>query len=110
MSRRNDIDRLRDIHQHARWAIEFLEGHQREDLDGDRNFRLLLERYIEIIGEAAARVSDETTSRIPEVPWQDIIGMRNILIHGSFDIDRDILWKTCHDNLPVLVQTLDAHV
>lgn len=76
MSRRSDIDRLRDIRQHAQWAIESLEGHQREGLDGDRNFRLLLERYIEIIGEAAARVSDETTSLIPEVPWQDIIRMR----------------------------------
>lgn len=56
----------------------------------------------EIVGEAATGVSTETRSRSPEVPWPDIIGMRNRLIHAYYDIDLDRVWDTLKDDLPPL--------
>lgn len=110
MSRRSDQDRLEDILDHALGAIDAVKGHQNTDLETDRNFRLLVERYIEIIGEAAARVSDQTKTQLPGVQWENIIGMRNILIHGYFDIDLDILWETAVSNLPALVLAIRSHL
>lgn len=51
-------------------------------------------RAIEVIGEAASRVSDETRAANPAIPWSAIVGMRNRLVHGYFDIDTEIVWKT----------------
>lgn len=62
---------------------------------------------IEIVGEAAARTSDETQLQYPQIPWRDIIGMRNRLIHGYFDIDLDRVWDTVVDDLPSLIDELE---
>ena len=59
-------------------------------------------RCVEMIGEAAARVSDATYSSTPNIPWAAIVGMRNRLIHAYFDIDVDIVWKTVTVELPAL--------
>lgn len=61
---------------------------------------------VEIIGEAAYQVSDETRSRLPDIPWDDIVGMRHRLVHAYFDINLDILWKTVQEDLPLLVKRL----
>jgi uncharacterized protein with HEPN domain len=63
---------------------------------------LSLVKAIEILGEAASRVSEETRSEFCSIPWRDIIAMRNRLIHGYFDINLDIVWKTVTDELPHL--------
>jgi len=65
-------------------------------------------RAIEVLGEAAGKVSDETRSVAPGIPWSSIVGMRNRLIHGYFDIDAEIVWKTVVDELPGLAQQLRA--
>jgi uncharacterized protein with HEPN domain len=65
-------------------------------------------RAIEIIGEAAAKVSPETRSSAPAVPWIGIIAMRNRLIHAYFEIDRDIVWKTATEEIPALQALLRA--
>jgi len=64
-------------------------------------------KCIEIIGEAAARVRGDTQGRYPNIPWMDIIGMRNRLVHVYFDIDLALLWTTLTDDLPKLVQELE---
>ena len=64
-------------------------------------------RNLEIIGEAAARLSDETRAAIPEIPWADVIGMRNRLVHVYFDIDLERLWDTVQQDLPRLAAELD---
>lgn len=56
-------------------------------------------RAIEVIGEAASRVSDETRAANPAIPWSAIVGMRNRLVHGYFDIDTEIVWKTATEEL-----------
>jgi len=61
---------------------------------------------IEIIGEAAARISPETKGRCPEIPWTSIVGARNWLIHAYFDINLDRVWDTITDDLPKLVVEL----
>jgi uncharacterized protein with HEPN domain len=67
---------------------------------------LSLVRCIEIIGEAAARVSAEMRATVPELPWQDIVGMRNRLIQAYFDVDHDRVWDTVERDLPGLIAAL----
>ena len=69
---------------------------------------LALVKAIEIIGEAAYQVSSETRSQIPEVPWEDIMGMRHRLVHAYFDIDLDVLWSTVQNDLPPLIAVLES--
>jgi uncharacterized protein with HEPN domain len=63
-------------------------------------------RVVEIIGEAASRVSAEARAAAPSVPWSAIIGMRNRLVHAYVDVDHDILWKTATEELPHLLAVL----
>jgi uncharacterized protein with HEPN domain len=68
---------------------------------------LSLVRELEIIGEAASNVSRETRSLSTGIPWQDITGMRNRLIHAYFDVDLDTVWSTVTKDLPVLKAELE---
>ena len=65
-----------------------------------------LRTCIGVIGEAAARISPEARQVNPSLPWQDMIDMRNRLIHVCFDVNLDILWDTVTVNLPELVDKL----
>lgn len=78
----------------------------RTDLDKDRFKVLGLMKCLEIIGEAATKVSPETRSAYPEIPWSEIIGMRNRLIHVYFDIDLNRMWDTLSEDLPPLIKAL----
>jgi uncharacterized protein with HEPN domain len=84
-------------------ALSFSEGRTRADLDVDRMLLLALVKDIEIIGEAAAKVSREGQIECPELPWVDIISMRNRLIHAYFDINLDLVWETVQQDLPFLI-------
>jgi uncharacterized protein with HEPN domain len=99
-----DDDRVRLAHMiDAADAIEaFMGGRDRSDLDADRMLLFAVVHAIEIVGEAAAKVSDETRRLAPEIPWTAIVGMRNRLIHGYFDIDTSIVWKTVSVEIPAL--------
>lgn len=81
---------------------------KREDLDTDEQLSLALQRLIEIIGEAAKKVSAETRSRSGEIKWAAIAGMRDRLIHAYFDVNLDTLWDTVTDDLPLLIAALEA--
>ncbi|OGV00384.1 MAG: hypothetical protein A3J84_00990 [Ignavibacteria bacterium RIFOXYA2_FULL_37_17] len=61
---------------------------------------------IEIIGEAASRISEETKLKYSDIPWKDIVGMRNRLIHSYFDVDIKLVWNTTRNNLPLLLKSL----
>jgi|SRR5882672_4485037 len=103
-----DDDRVRLAHMiDAADAIAgFMGGRDRSDLDADRMLLFAVVHAIEVIGEAAANVSDETRRLAPEIPWTAIVGMRNRLIHGYFDIDTSIVWKTVSVEIPALVAKL----
>jgi len=104
--RKDDTIRLRHILDAAQEAIEFAHGHTRADLDGDRKLVLALVKDIEILGEAAYQVSPIAREQRSGIPWNDIIGMRHLLVHAHFDINLDILWRTVQDDLPPLLQEL----
>ena len=91
----------------AREAMLFSKGCEREDLDQDRLLMLSLERGVEIIGEAASKVSEEGRSQLPGIEWRAIIGMRNRVIHAYYDIDPDVLWNTITYDLPRLIEELE---
>ncbi len=92
----------------AETALDFVSGRRREDLDSDRKLLFALVRAIEIIGEAAGRISETVRNAAPDVPWPLIVSMRNRLIHAYFDVNRDILWKTATIELPELLPQLKA--
>jgi len=106
--RPKDAVRIRHMIDAAKVAQQFVEGLQRSSLDADQMLLFALVRAIEIIGEAASRVTPETQSAMPAVPWAAIVGMRNRLIHAYFDIDRDILRKTVTEEIPPLCAQLAA--
>ena len=83
-------------------------GHSRFDLDRDRQLNLSLVRLLEIIGEAAVRVTVETQVLIPEIPWPEITGLRNRVVHGYDRVDFDVVWATIVHDLPPLIVRLDA--
>lgn len=90
----------------AEHALAFVQGRDRADLDSDVMLRLALTRAVEIVGEAAAQVSDAGRTEFPDVPWPHIVGMRNRLVHAYFDINPDILWDTVLLALPQLLAQL----
>lgn len=87
-------------------ALSFISGRTRADFDRDAMLVFAVVRAIEIIGEAAGRVSMATRTRAPDIPWSLIVATRNRLIHAYFDIDRDVLWRTVLDELPQLITKL----
>lgn len=92
----------------AQEAIEYTEGISRPEFDISRPLQHSVVRCIEVIGDAASRLSSELRSANPDIPWQDIIGMRNRLVHAYFDINLDIIWGTAHQELPELLPKLLA--
>lgn len=101
-----DLVRLRHMLDSTKAILSFIEGKNREDLDTDRLLLSGILRELEIIGEAAGKISSETQNRFPEIPWKQMIGMRNRLIHAYFDIDHAIIWKTIEEILPSFSKTL----
>jgi uncharacterized protein with HEPN domain len=94
----------------AEQALTFVAGRERADLDRDAMLLLALTRAVEIVGEAASQVSEATRNELATVPWSQIVGMRNRLIHAYFDINRDILWDTVQLALPPLLTQLKPAV
>jgi uncharacterized protein with HEPN domain len=92
----------------AREGIAFCAGQDRTDIRQNRVLTLALAKCIEIVGEAASKVSSETRSEAGSIPWSDIVGMRNRLIHGYFDIDWDLVFDTVTNDLPPLAAMLEG--
>lgn len=72
--------------------------------------RLLLERRVEIIGEAARHVSEDFRTAHPEIPWRKIVAQRNILAHEYGDIDDEIMWDVATISMPALLRMLEPLV
>ena len=103
----DDTIRLRHMADAAESALRFCQGRTRADLDSDDMLRFALTRAVQIIGEAANKVSSEARTRIPGIAWPAIVGMRNRLVHAYFDVDSNILWTTVSERLPPLLQELN---
>jgi len=106
MTRRDDTVSIRHMFDHAEEAVEMARGRSRADLDRDRQLNLALVRLVEIIGEAAKRVGPAKREAHPQIPWTQIIGTRDRLIHGYDRVNFDILWRIVSEELPVLIEQL----
>ena len=82
MSRHESLVRLRHMLDHSREAVAMVAGKTREDLDADRKLNLALVRLLEIVGEAANRTPADERAQYAQIPWAQIVGLRNRLIHG----------------------------
>jgi uncharacterized protein with HEPN domain len=104
---KDDLIRLTHMLDAGQKAISFAANQSRSDLDDDPMLVFALMKAIEIIGEAASKVSRDSRESLKEIPWAQIVGMRNRLIHAYVDISLDILWRTVTRNLPPLIQELE---
>ena len=98
-----DQVRLRHIIDALETTIRFTEGHCQDDLERDEMLTFALLHAIQIVGEAATKISPETREALSQVPWGGIIGMRHRLVHAYFDVDFDILWTTATEAAPELL-------
>ncbi|MEO5345165.1 MAG: DUF86 domain-containing protein [Magnetococcus sp. YQC-9] len=89
-------------------ALSFVEGRIMADLHSDRMLLHALIRCLEVIGEAAGDLSGDCRGRVDHLPLRAMIAMRNRLIHGYFDVDAEIVWRTVTQRLPELVLQLRA--
>ena len=105
-----DLVRLKHMLESTEAILSFTKGRRRVSLDKDRLLSSAVLRELEIIGEAANRVSEKTKKKFPSLPWKELIGMRNRLIHAYFNVDRDIIWKTIREYLPLFLKQLQETI
>jgi len=98
---------LRHMLDAARKGRDFIKWRSRADLDSDEMLALAVIRLLEVIGEAARGLSEDFRNRNPEIPWKQIAGARDRLIHGYFDVDLDIIWGILTSDLPSLITELE---
>jgi len=110
MPHRDDSLSLRQMRDHAREAADLAKLHVRADLEADRLLGLAMLQLLLILGEAASRVSPAFREAHAEIPWGQIVALRNRLIHGYDTIDFDILWKIVNSDLPSLIPLLEAAI
>lgn len=101
---------LLDMLLAAREASEFLRNISLEDFRRDRMRQLAVIKCIETVGEAAAGISDTFRAAHPGIPWREIIGMRNRLVHGYFEINLGRVWQTVHEDVQSLIESLQQLV
>lgn len=103
-------DRVRLLHmvEASQAAMRFISGRQRGDLQTDQMLLFAVLRAIEVIGEAANKVSEDIRVGNADIPWMAIVGMRNRLIHAYFDVDTDMVWETVQVEIPAVLIKLEA--
>ena len=104
---KNDLIRLEHILKAAQDIIRFTKGKTKTDIKTDEILILALIKEIEIMGEAASRLSAETKEKFSSIEWRDMIGMRNRLIHDYDEVDLGILWDTITNDIPQIIKELE---
>ena len=101
---RDDRERLLDIHEAIERIEKYADQRGRETFERDELIQTWVLHNLQILGEAARAISADFKQQHPEVSWQQIAGMRNILVHDYFGIDAAIVWEVVARELPVLKQ------
>jgi uncharacterized protein with HEPN domain len=105
-----DNAHLHDILDSARLIRQYLEGLSLSGLEGSVRTQDAVIRRFEIMGEAARRLSPEARKLFPDVPWDLMTGMRNILIHDYDEVSLRILHQTAQNDLPSLIEQLESYL
>lgn len=103
---RDSAERLRDILE----AIAAIERHsdcEKRAFERDELLQAWFVRHLQIIGEAARAIPEEIRALAPEIPWRQIAGMRNVLVHGYFEIDTDLVWDAAARDVPALKPAIE---
>jgi len=90
----------------AQKGIQILGGKNREEYGRDETMQFALIHLVQVIGEAAQHRSPEFRKAYPQVPWHEVIGMRNRIVHDYLNVDEDVIWEVVHHDLPPLIETL----
>ena len=106
----SDAAYLWDMLDAARTVEQMTSSQDFTQYSNDRRTQLAVERSLEIIGEAAGRVSTSFRNAHPEIPWRQIIGQRNVLIHEYGEIKQERVWKVVRENIPILIEQLKPFV
>jgi uncharacterized protein with HEPN domain len=107
MPKKTDAVYLEDILTYARRAQDRIRGLSRE-FEATVAHQETVAYNIMVVGEAASKLSDETRAKYPTLPWHEIRGMRNQIIHGYAETELDTLWETVTEDIPVLIATLES--
>jgi uncharacterized protein with HEPN domain len=107
MSQRDDQVYIEHMIDTANKAIGFVAGVSREEFDHNEQLRLAITHLLQIIGEAARRVSLKFRDAHPEIPWKAIVGMRSKVVHDYLNVDEDVVWDTVKNDLAPLVVELE---
>ena len=99
---------LIDMLASARRIRAYVQGVMRDEFLRDTRLQDSVVRRLEVIGEAAGRVSPKFREKNPGIPWRAIRGMRNQMIHRYDDIDMDIVWETVRRDIPELIQMIES--
>ena len=107
MSKIDDFTRIKHMIDASNEALFFIKNKTKDSVLHDRQLILALIRLLEIIGEASSKISSDTKKVSEFIPWNQMSGMRNRLIHGYFDVNTNIIWETITHELPALISSLE---
>lgn len=110
MSQKDDMVYFGHMLDTARKVAERTRGLTRERFNANEDLRLALAHLVQVIGEAARRISDEGRLAHPEIPWRQIMGMRHKIVHDYMDIKESILWEVVTKDMPPLLSALERIV
>lgn len=103
---KDDAGRLQDILEAIQNIRKYAER-GRNAFESEELIQIWIAHHIQIIGEAASHLSEEFMNRHPSIPWKDIIGMRNIIVHDYFGIDCDVVWQVVEKDIPKLKRRIE---
>lgn len=107
---RQDETYLLDMLLAARKAAKFAQDLEYEQFERSDLHQNAIFKVLEIVGEAAARISDDTKDAHPEIPWSNVIGLRNRIVHAYFGLDLEIVWRIVNESVPELINKLEQIV
>jgi len=104
---RSDLERISDILDAILQIRRYTDKCDRSSFPGDKLVQVWVIHHLQVIGEAAAGLSARAKSDMPDIPWREIAGMRNILVHAYFRVDPEEVWTVVERDLPLLQERLE---
>ena len=101
------LDYVQDMLEGAKKAREFVRGMAYDEFASDEKTQFAVVRALEIIGEAAKKIPNDLRKTYSQIPWRDIAGTRDKLIHDYIGVNLPVVWRTIQDDLPILIGQLE---